>query len=121
MIIGIHNAQVTIPDGAENVARKFYCELLGLPKVKKPASLEGRGGFWLEVGNWQVHIGAENGVDRFSTKAHIAYLVDNLESRREILQSENFEIIEGIPIPGYKRFEFRDPFGNRVEFLEKTR
>ena len=23
-------------------------------------------------------------------------------------------------IPNYRRFEFRDPFGNRVEFLEST-
>jgi hypothetical protein len=22
-----------------------------------------------------------------------------------------------VPIPGYDRFEFRDPFGNRVEFI----
>ena len=29
------------------------------------------------------------------------------------------EVVEGIPIPGYDRFEFRDPFGNRVEFMER--
>jgi hypothetical protein len=23
-----------------------------------------------------------------------------------------------VPIPGYERFEFRDPFGNRVEFIQ---
>jgi hypothetical protein len=24
------------------------------------------------------------------------------------------EILDGVPIPGYRRFEFRDPVGNRV-------
>jgi hypothetical protein len=27
--------------------------------------------------------------------------------------------IEGIPVPGFDRFEFRDPFGNRVELLQR--
>ncbi len=30
-------------------------------------------------------------------------------------------MIEGVLIPHYSRFEFRDPFGNRVEFLEKDK
>jgi hypothetical protein len=28
------------------------------------------------------------------------------------------QILESVPIPGYRRFEFRDPFGNRVEFIQ---
>jgi hypothetical protein len=27
-------------------------------------------------------------------------------------------ILDGIPIRGYDRFEIRDPFGNRVEFIQ---
>jgi hypothetical protein len=27
------------------------------------------------------------------------------------------KIADSIPIEGYDRFEFRDPFGNRVEFI----
>ena len=37
---------------------------------------------------------------------------------RERLEADGIEIIEGVPIPGYNRYEFRDPFGNRVEFLQ---
>jgi hypothetical protein len=29
------------------------------------------------------------------------------------------EVADGVPIPGYQRFEFRDPFGIRVEVLEQ--
>src|SRR6266849_2422098 len=115
MIARIHHAQITIPRGAEDAARDFYCGVLGLPEVKKPAALAGRGGLWRQVGDAQVHVGAEDGVDRAATKAHVAYEVSDLAGWRARLQARGIPILEGIPIPGYERFEFRDPFGNRVE------
>jgi catechol 2,3-dioxygenase-like lactoylglutathione lyase family enzyme len=120
MIIRVHHAQITIPRGAEDECRQFYCHLLGLPEVEKPAALQGRGGFWLQVGEAQVHVGTEDGVVRKATKAHLAYEVTDLLSWRTKLEEQGIEILEGIPIPGYTRFEFRDPFGNRVEFLQRT-
>jgi catechol 2,3-dioxygenase-like lactoylglutathione lyase family enzyme len=115
----VQHAQITIPTGAETEARKFYCEFLGLRETPKPGVLQTRGGFWLEVGTFQIHVGAEDGFDRTKTKAHIAYEVKNLNAWRERLEANDVKIIEGIAIPGYSRFEFRDPFGNRVEFLER--
>jgi len=103
----------------EEECRRFYCGLLGLRETPKPASLEGRGGFWLELGEMQIHVGTEDGVDRTASKAHLAYLVDELASWRARLEREQIKILEGVPIPGYDRFEFRDPFGNRVEFLQR--
>jgi catechol 2,3-dioxygenase-like lactoylglutathione lyase family enzyme len=117
-ILEVHHVQITIPPGSEDDARKFYCDILGLREVPKPDALAGRGGLWLELGRKQVHIGTENGVERSSSKAHVAYLVDDLDRWRKRLETEQIEILEGIPIPGYSRFEFRDPFGNRVEFLQ---
>ena len=118
MILGIHHAQITIPKGAEGEARAFYCDLLRLNEIPKPDALAGRGGFWLEVGDRQVHVGTEDLLDQATTKAHVAYLVEDIERWRRALRENNVEVIDGIPIPGYQRFEFRDPFGNRVEFLE---
>ena len=66
-ILGLHHAQITIPRGAEVQGRQFYCDLLGLPEIVKPASLQGRGGFWLQVGQQQVHVGVEDGVERSAT------------------------------------------------------
>jgi catechol 2,3-dioxygenase-like lactoylglutathione lyase family enzyme len=120
LILRVQHAQITIPKGAEDRARKFYCDVLGLREAPKPEVLQTRGGFWLEVGSFQVHVGTEDGVEREKSKAHIAYEVENLEAWREKLNENEIEIIEGIPIPHYRRFEFRDPFGNRVEFLEQT-
>lgn len=51
MILGIHHAQITIPKGKEREARDFYCGVLGLKEIPKPESLQGRGGFWLRVGD----------------------------------------------------------------------
>ncbi|WP_214825694.1 VOC family protein [Exiguobacterium algae] len=118
MITGIHHVQITIPKGAEEQAKAFYCDVLRLKEIEKPDSLKGRGGFWLEVGDRSVHVGTEDGVDRFSTKAHIAYSVTNLSEWGPILEAEGIERMEGIPIPGFDRFEFRDPFGNRVEMIQ---
>ncbi len=118
MILGLHHAQITVPNGAEEDARRFYCGVLGLRETAKPASLAGRGGFWLQVGGQQVHVGTEEGVERVATKAHLAYLVDDLEGWRARLAGEGIEALEGVPIPGCARFEFRDPFGNRVEMIQ---
>jgi catechol 2,3-dioxygenase-like lactoylglutathione lyase family enzyme len=119
MISAVNHVQITIPVGAENAARRFYCDFLGMREIDKPASLLARGGLWLQTGNLQVHIGVEDGVDRNATKAHVAYTVENLAAWRSKLTAAGVELFDGVPIPGYCRFEFRDPFGNRVEFIER--
>jgi putative intracellular protease/amidase/catechol 2,3-dioxygenase-like lactoylglutathione lyase family enzyme len=119
MIRGIHHVQLTVPNGAEEEARRFYCRALGLPEIPKPAGLTGRGGLWLQVGDRQVHIGVEAGVNWCATEAHIAYEVSNLEEWKRKVAALGIEVIESIPLPGHDRFEFRDPFGSRVEFIQR--
>ncbi len=118
-ILGVNHAQITVPVDEEDAARVFYMQLLGLREIPKPEVLEGRGGFWLAAGNIQIHVAVEEGFDRLSTKSHVSYEVDDLESLRKILTEKNFRLSEGAPLPGYRRFETRDPFGNRVEFMER--
>ena len=118
MIIGLHHVQVNIPKGAEKPARAFYCALLGLEEIEKPKSLKPRGGFWLQVGDRQVHIGTEDGIDRAASKAHVAYEVTDIGHWRGRLAGHGIDILESIEIPGLARFEIRDPFGNRIEFLQ---
>jgi catechol 2,3-dioxygenase-like lactoylglutathione lyase family enzyme len=118
MISAVHHVQISIPVGAEDRARDFYCGVLGMKEVPKPEALAGRGGFWLELDGFQVHFGTEDGIDRSRTKAHVAYRVKDLEHWRRKLSDAGFAAKDGILIPGMDRFEFRDPFGNRIEFLE---
>lgn len=119
MILGLHHAQITIPKGTEEEGKHFYCNILGLEEIEKPVSLRGRGGFWLQVGDKEVHVGTEDGFDRLTTKAHLAYLVEDVSYWRKILEENDIKILDSVPIPNFERFEFRDPFGNRVEIIKE--
>ena len=119
-VIRLHHAQITIPRGAEDEGRRFYCRLLGLPEVEKPEALQSRGGFWLKVGDVQVHVGTEEGGVHRATKAHLAYEVTDLADWRMTLEQQGIDIMDAVPLPGYERFEIRDPFGNRVEFIQRV-
>lgn len=118
MIVGLHHVQITIPVGQEPAARDFYCRVLGLPEIDKPQSLLARGGFWLQLPDRQIHVGVEDGVDRLQTKAHVALQVTDLAGWRRRLAEVGIEALDGVPIPGFDRFEFRDPFGNRMELIQ---
>jgi catechol 2,3-dioxygenase-like lactoylglutathione lyase family enzyme len=120
MITAVHHTQISIPIGAEEQARAFYCGVLGLKEVLKPENIRNRGGFWLQLSNLQVHVGVEDGFDRTKTKAHVAYAVDDVEQVKTVLKRNGIEPKDGIPIPCYVRFECRDPFGNRMEFIQRT-
>lgn len=121
MILALHHAQLMIPKGTEDPARRFFCDALGLKEIPKPAALVGRGGFWLELGAVQIHVGTEDGVDRHKTKAHLGFEVDDLARMRAVIERLGLPILEGEPIPGLERFEFRDPFGNRMELVQRLR
>src|ERR1044072_8691145 len=114
----INHVQISIPVGSEDEVRRFYCGVLGLQEVPKPESLKGRGGLWLIVGDQAVHFGTEDVSGRAASKSHVAFEVENLEPARRDLEQAGVKILEGIPIPDYDRFEFRDPFGNRIELMQ---
>ena len=42
-ISGIKHVQLAMPAGKEQVARDFYCGLLGIPEVPKPEKLAANG------------------------------------------------------------------------------
>ncbi len=117
-IIGLHHAQITIPMDAEDAARRFYCGVLGLTETPRPEALRERAAFWLQVGSLSVHVGREDGVNRQATKGHLAYEVADLEAWRGKMAKAGVTVLESIPIPGCTRFEFRDPFGNRIEMIQ---
>ncbi|HEX7928809.1 MAG TPA: VOC family protein [bacterium] len=120
-VLGVHHAQIGIPNGAEPEARAFYCGVLGLTEIPKPASVARRGGFWLQLGALQIHVSIDNGADRRGSRAHLGYEVDDLAALREKLSGAGVAVEDGLPpIPGFSRFELRDPFGNRVEFLQRA-
>jgi catechol 2,3-dioxygenase-like lactoylglutathione lyase family enzyme/GNAT superfamily N-acetyltransferase len=117
--LALNHALVTIPVGAEEEARDFYCRLLGLVEIRKPDALQGRGGLWLQVGDHQVHLGVQDVIDRQASRSHLAYEVNDLAAWRSRLAARGLETAGNAPIPGYDRLEFRDPFGNRIELIQR--
>ena len=114
----IHHVMIAIPPGGEDAARTFYVEALGLVEIPKPASLEARGGLWVETGSLDLHFGIDRGFVP-ARKAHIALLVHNLELVRARLSAAGHDpgVIE-LELPGFRRCYVDDPFGNRVELLQ---
>ncbi|MGV3523306.1 MAG: VOC family protein [Candidatus Sericytochromatia bacterium] len=116
-ILSLDHVQITIDREQESAARAFYLGVLGLAEISKPPSLAGRGGFWCVLGAQQLHIGIQDGIDRHLSKAHVAYRVADLAAWKEHLEKAGLVPEVSVPIPGIDRFECRDPFGNRLEFL----
>ena len=117
-IYGIEHVQLAMPKGREDEAIDFYEGVLGLKNVPKPENLTKRGGCWFESGVVKIHLGvAKDFVP--ATKAHPALLVDDLDELKRILQEHEFEVIVDKPLEGFERCYTHDPFGNRIEFMER--
>lgn len=117
-VIGLDHLQLAIPVGGEDRARAFYAGLLGFTEVPKPAVLAGRGGCWFESGAVRLHLGVETDF-RPALKAHPAFLVDDLSDLIEQLQAAGVAVNEDKPLAGYERRFVADPFGNRVELMQR--
>lgn len=108
-----------MPAGQEDAARSYYGDLLGFPEISKPSSLRSRGGVWFQSHNLQIHLGVEEHFQP-AKKAHIGYLVGNLDVVRQRLMVAGYPIVDDEALPGFTRFYTEDPFGNRVEMLTPT-
>ncbi|MFC0211068.1 VOC family protein [Paenibacillus chartarius] len=116
--IGLDHVQLAAPAGSESEARRFYGELLGLQEVAKPAALQERGGVWFQAGKHQLHIGIQEGHDG-APKAHPAFHVENVMLLKLHLKEHGVPVIDDTSLPDATRFFANDPFGNRLEFLER--
>lgn len=115
----IDHIQLSMPAGEEDKARAFYVGLLGFTEVPKPAELAKRGGAWFEQGTVKIHMGVEENYHALK-KAHPALIVDDLTALIAHLQNASYEVDTGQPpLEGYKRAHVLDPFGNRLEIMEK--
>jgi catechol 2,3-dioxygenase-like lactoylglutathione lyase family enzyme len=113
----LDHIQLCIPIGKEEEARKFYTDILGFKEIMKPKELIPNGGLWYQVADIQLHLGTENELNQ--SKRHPAFEVDDIFLARQYLEGLGIVIKNEIPIPEQDRFSFKDPFGNRIEFLQK--
>ena len=117
-ILGLDHVQLAMPAGEEPRARSFYCDVLGLVEEQKPANLAGRGGVWFRGGALRLHLGVEADF-RPAKKAHPALLVRGLADLMARCQASGFPPVRDEPLEGFDRVYVSDPFGNRIELLER--
>jgi catechol 2,3-dioxygenase-like lactoylglutathione lyase family enzyme len=115
----IDHVQLAMPAGQEEKARKFYADLLGMQEIPKPAELLKRGGCWFESGPVQIHLGVEKDF-RPAKKAHPAFRCADYDGLVVKLQASGVEVTEAEDIPGVRRCDLHDPFGNRIELIRLT-
>lgn len=115
---GLDHIQLAMPPGREAEARAFYEGILGIPERAKPPGLARRGGCWFEKGALKVHLGVEREF-RAARKAHPAFLVTGLRDMVCRLAAAGHAVGEDAPLTGYDRVFADDPFGNRIELMEK--
>ena len=114
--VAIDHVQIAMPAGVEETARGFYCKLLGMTEIPKPAELAKRGGCWFESGDVQVHLGVEHEF-RPAKKAHPALRCRDYEALTSRLRNAKIEVADDGNIPGVRRCHISDPFGNRIELV----
>jgi catechol 2,3-dioxygenase-like lactoylglutathione lyase family enzyme len=116
-MLQLDHVQLAIPAGSEPDCRAFWCDVVGLEEIAKPAALAGRGGLWLALTGAELHLG----VDRHfapAKKAHPGFRVPDVEALAERLEKAGAPVIWDEAIAGRRRFFTEDPVGNRIEFLE---
>jgi catechol 2,3-dioxygenase-like lactoylglutathione lyase family enzyme len=116
--IELDHVQLAAPPGCEDMARRFYGDLLGLEEIAKPEALRARGGVWFQAGRGQLHVGVEARF-RPARKAHPALRVppERLEALAARLSAADVAIQWDAELPGVRRFYTEDPWGNRLELL----
>ena len=116
-LVGLHHVQLAMPPGEEEAAVRFYGDVLGLTQVDRPPELAPRGGVWFREPGLEVHLGVEA---QFTPahKAHPAFLVRDLATLRERIETAGYRVTDDVPLQGYNRCHVRDPFGNRLELVE---
>jgi catechol 2,3-dioxygenase-like lactoylglutathione lyase family enzyme len=118
-ILSIDHVQIAMPSGEEERARAFYVGILGFTEIPKFTELAKRGGVWFQSGNVQLHLGVEADF-RPARKAHPAFRVSDLNTLLASVQAAGVETdTSQPPLDGYKRAHVFDPFGNRIEVMEK--
>jgi len=115
--LGIDHVQMAMPAGAEDAARAFYVDVLGLTERPKPPELAARGGAWFESGAMRVHLGVDPDFSP-AKKAHPALVVDDLDALLARLRERGRQVDPPETLEGRRRTHIHDDFGNRIELVE---
>jgi catechol 2,3-dioxygenase-like lactoylglutathione lyase family enzyme len=112
----IAHVQLAMPKGAEDAARLFYRDLLGMIEIPKPPELAKRGGVWFQSGPVQLHLGVEDDF-KPARKAHPALRCGTYQALTDRLRDRGVPVHDDTSLPGVTRCHIHDCFGNRIELI----
>lgn len=117
-ILSLDHVQVAIPVGGEARARKFYAGILGFTEVDKPLAMAGRNSIWFVAGPVNLHLGIEPDFHA-AKRAHPAFIVDGLNEILVACERAGLTTRPDTSFSGFRRVHVFDPFGNRLELMQR--
>lgn len=118
-ILSIDHVQVAIPLDSENRARAFYSGILGFTEVAKPAEMAERKSIWFVSGAVNLHLGIEPDFHP-ARRAHPAFVVEGLDAILAACERAGISTKPDTSFNGLRRVHVFDPFGNRLELMERS-
>ena len=116
MKVRLQHVSIPRPAGSEDLTRAFYGDLLGLPEIAAPNSIQAAEVIWFKLGeDAELHCFREEPLDDTSNR-HYCLVVDDVAGIRRKLDEAGYAPYDVEAIPGRPRFFCRDPFGNIIEF-----
>jgi catechol 2,3-dioxygenase-like lactoylglutathione lyase family enzyme len=113
------HVNVTVPAALETAAKRFYGVVLGLNEIPKPQGTRQNIGAWYQLGEIQLHLSIEDGVQNEASDRHVCYQVFDIASAKREFRTAGIDIIsDARPVPGQSRFFVRDPGGNLIEITQ---
>ena len=117
-ILDIDHVQVAIPVAGEERARAFYSGILGFREIEKPRQMAERKSIWFVAGTVNLHLGIEPNFTP-AKRAHPAFVVEGLDAILAACDSAGISSKPDTSFNGLRRVHVFDPFGNRLELMER--
>ena len=118
-ILSLDHLQIAIPVASEDRARAFYSGILGFAEVPKPAEMAERKSIWFVAGGVNLHLGIEPNFTP-AHRAHPAFVVTGLAAILAACERAGFATKPDTSFNGFRRVHVFDPFGNRLELMERA-
>lgn len=116
-IVRLQHVALTVPTAELERAREFYSGVLGMIETRRPPELSDRPGIWYTMGSTELHIQARAGAPPDTSDRHPALVVDDIDAWRAHFAAHGVDVSDQPTLYGRRRFDIRDPFGNRIELM----
>ena len=121
-VLRVQHVSLPMPIDGNDDARAFYGNILGLPEIVPPSTLNRERLVWFKLGEDgdELHMFADEAVGPNSPRQHLCLQVDDVKAFQQQVESAGVEILGEPEIHNRPRFSLRDPFQNRMEITQIT-